>query len=335
MASSEVPETGAQPELRFEHEPRSRNRLVEWIAVDGSRLLLTTVFSVGVFALLLLLNGLGVIAFSDQGPVSRMAGGMIAGTFSLVTLVVSVNQLILSQEFSPVGKHRDQFGSVMEFRRTIEQQAGVPQAPREPTRLLELLAETIGDNAGRLADSVTNNPDAEYRRQVTRYAESVEDSAQWVDRSLDDAETDAFDALSVAVAYDDGWQLSTARFLRNSATDLPPETETAFDELIESIRLFSSAQEHFKTVYLQRELTWFSQLIVYCGVPAVLAAVLIALIYGGLGGVTIRPALLPYVVSLLATLVFVPLVLLGLFILRTATITRRTATIGPMSLGSR
>ena len=88
-------------------------------------------------------------------------------------------------------------------------------------------------------------------------------------------------------------------------------------------------------MYLQRELTWFSQLIVYCGVPAVLAAVLITLIYGSLGGSTISPAVLPYVISLLATVVFVPLVLLGLFILRTATITRRTASIGPMLLGDR
>jgi len=335
MASSGSAETGTRSETSFEHDPQSRNRLVEWIAVDGSRLLLTIIISVGLFALLVGLNGLGVIAFTDQGSVTRMASGMIAGSLSLVTLVVSVNQLILSQEFSPVGKHRDQFSSVMQFRRNIEQQAGVPRTPMEPTRLLELLAETIRSSASRLTESVADSPHPEYRQQVTQYARSVEENAEWVDQSLDPSKTDAFDALSVAIAYDDGWQISTARYLRHSAPELSAETETAFDELIGSIRLFSSAQEHFKTVYLQRELTRFSQLIIYVGIPAVLAAVLIILVHGGLGSPTISPAVLPYVLSFFATLVFVPLVMLGVFILRTATITRRTASIGPMLSGQR
>ncbi|WP_218143665.1 hypothetical protein [Halohasta litchfieldiae] len=319
----------------MEHDPRSRNRLIEWLVVDGSRLLLTIIISVGLFGLLLILNALGVIGFTDQGSVTRMASGMIAGSLSLVTLVVSVNQLILSQEFSPVGKHRDQFSSVMQFRQDIEQQADIPRTPMEPTRVLSVLADTIGTNASRLAESVADSPNAAYRQQVTQYAQSVEDNAQWVDQSVDEPQTNAFDALSVAIAYDDGWQLSTARYLRNSAPALSAETETAFDDLIESTRLFSSAQEHFKTVYLQRELTRFSQLIIYTGVPAVFAAVFIILIHGGLGTPAISAAALPSVVSLLVTLVFVPLVLLAVFILRTATIIRRTATVGPMLLGER
>jgi hypothetical protein len=221
----------------------------------------------------------------------------------------------------------------MEFRRDLEEQADIPRTPMEPTRILEVLAETMEANASRLAHSVAEGPDTEYRQQVTKFARTVEDNAQWIDQSLGDSQTDAFDALSVAVAYNDGWQLSTARYLRNSAPELSDETETAFEELIESTQLFSSAQEHFKTVYLQRELTRFSQLVIYTGIPAVLAAVLIILIHGGLGTPTISAAFLPYVISFLATLVFVPLVMLAMFILRTSTITRRTATIGPMLLG--
>lgn len=94
--------------------------------------------------------------------------------------------------------------------------------------------------------------------------------------------------------------------------------DTAFDESTEVLQLFSTAQERFKTIYLQRELTRFSQLIVCFGVPALLAAAFIVLLYGGLGGVAIDPGYLPHVTSLLVTVVFVPLVLLTTFILRTA-----------------
>ncbi|GAA0238973.1 hypothetical protein GCM10009000_063200 [Halobacterium noricense] len=100
--------------------------------------------------------------------------------------------------------------------------------------------------------------------------------------------------------------------------------------MIELLQLFNIAQEHFKTIYLQRELTRFSQLTIYCGIPAVLAAVLIAVLYGDIGGATITVMCLSYVASFLATLVFVPLILLAAYILRTATLTRRTAATGPI-----
>lgn len=332
MDSVESATTRDQSTLSPEDRLQSGNWVIEWIKIDGNRLLITVSLAVVLFALLLVLNAIGVIAFTNENSLTRMASGMIAGTFSLVTLVVSVNQLILSQEFTPVGKFQDRFSGVMNFRRDIEQQTDVPRTPVEPTYILDLLADAIADQANVVADSVANHPDAEYRQQVRQYADGVETSTQRVSETLEESDIDAFDALSVAIEYDDGWQLSTARLLRNDAPDLSDETEAAFDELIELIRLFSSAQEHFKTVYLQRELTRFSQLTLYCGVPAVVSSVLIALLYGEIGGIAITASSLPYVISLLTTIVFLPLLLLAAFILRTATVTRRTATTGPMLL---
>lgn len=72
---------------------------------------------------------------------------MIAGMFSLVTLVVSVNQLILSQEFSPAGEHRDRVSGVMEFRQVIEERTGISTAPIEPTRIVEVLSSRSVANA--------------------------------------------------------------------------------------------------------------------------------------------------------------------------------------------
>lgn len=300
--------------------------------MEGDRLVLTVGVSVGIFGLLLALNFIGVVEFANADSVTRMASGMIAGALSLVTLVVSVNQLILSQEFSPAGEYRDRLGGVMEFRRNVEEQTGVSTAPSQPTRVIEVLAEAIGERANALAESVANNSDEEFRRRVTLYAQGVEDSTRWVDETFDQSDVDPFDALSVAIKYDDGRQISTARRLRNDAPELTDETATRFDELIETLHLFGTAQEHYKTVYLQRELTKFSQLTIYCGIPSVLSAVLIALLYGDVGGATVSTAYLPYVTSLLATVVLVPLVLLAAFILRTATLTRRTAMVGPIPL---
>lgn len=330
MSSTRSDDAGKPPDTSTESPSTSRNRVLEWIRVDGDRLTLTIGISVGIFALLLVLNATGVIAFVDGSSITRMASGMIAGTFSLVTLVVSVNQLILSQEFSSAGEHRDRFGGVMEFRRDIESQTDVSTAPGEPTEIIGMLAKAISSRANALSDSVANGTDEEFRRRVTRYADAVEESSDWINETFDESDVDAFDALSVAIEYSDGRHIHQARRLRNDASELSDETEAAFDALIDTLRLFSTAQEHFKTIYLQRELTRFSQLTIYFGIPAVLSAVLIMLLYGDIGGTTISSSYLPYVISSLTTVVLVPLVLLGAFILRTATVTRRTASVGPV-----
>jgi len=309
---------------------RSRNRLVEWVLIDGNRLHVTALTSVGAFALLLALYHLGVLAFTNPNSVTRMASGMIAGAFSLVTIVVSVNQLILSQEFSPAGEFRDRLDGVLSFRRDVEDAAEIPAAPPEPTRLLELVVENVRVRANELADAAADIDDDAHRDLTVRYARGVAERTEELDEELATRGDNTFDALATAVEYDDGWQLYAARHLRNDAPALSEGTARTFDELIDAIRLFSTAQGHFKTIYLQRELTRFSQLVMCCGVPAIAAAVLIGPLYGGIGGATIPVGYLPYVVTGLATVVSVPVSLLAAYILRTATITRRTAAIGPM-----
>jgi len=330
MGSAGAEDTGESSVDGLARRPRSRNRFVEWILIDGDRLHVTFGMSGAVFVLLLAFHYLGVFAFSNPNSITRMASGMIAGSFSLVTVVVSVNQLILSQEFSPAGEFRDRLDGVLDFRRDVEDAAGVPATPAEPTRLLELVVENVRRRADDLGDAAAGIGDERHRELTERYARAVVDSTDRIDEDLSSRGVEALDALAAAVAYDDAWQFYAARHLRNDAPALPDATARAFDELAEALRLFSTAQAHFKTVYLQRELTRFSQLVVYFGVPAIGAAVSIVPLYGGFGGSTLSEPYLPYVASLLVTVVSVPVTLLAAYVLRTATLTRRTASIGPM-----
>ncbi|RDI71424.1 hypothetical protein [Halopelagius longus] len=332
MGSVGSTDTGDTSGTKRREQTGSLSRFVEWVKIDGDRLVVTFGIAAIIFAFVLALYFLDVIAFENQNSITRMASGMIAGSFSLVTLVVSVNQLILSQEFSPAGKHRDQYAGVMDFRRDIEERSSVSTAPIEPARIVAVIADAIVRRGDELADAVEGHRDEEFEREVLRYTDRLRSDTEWINEQIDRSSVEAFDALSVAVEYDDGWQISAARSLRNDAPALTDETSAAFEDLIGTLRLFSTTQEHFKTVYLQRELTRFSQLTIYCGIPAVLAAALIALLYGDAGGAAINVQLLPYVTSFLATVVFVPLALLASYILRTATVTRRTATTGPMLL---
>ncbi|ELY71006.1 hypothetical protein [Natrinema versiforme] len=304
-------------------------RFHEWFLIQGNRLAVTALLSAVIFALIVGLYELGVINFVNQNSVTRVASGMIAGTFSLVTLVVSVNQLILSQEFGAAGKARDRFEGVVSFREDVAEEAAVPAAPAAPTRVLELLIETIRDDAVELADLVTDHDD-EVRETVVRYTNGVKERADRVEDTLEQSDFDTFSAVSAAIDYDEAWQLYVATHLRNDYHEsLSPAATEQLDELIGSLKLFNIAREQFKTTYLQRELTRFSQLTIYCGVPSILSAILIGLLYADFAGPSLNVAALPYVVAVLIVVILSPLALLVAYILRTATVTRRTASVGP------
>jgi len=309
----------------------SVRRVKEWLLVDGDRLFLASLISLTIFLLFLSLNEVGVISFTNDDSVTRLAGGMIAGTFSLVTLVVSINQLILSQEFASAGDAREQLEGVMNFRADVAEAAGVPASPASPSRLLELLVESNRNHAKSLADAVSDYDDTDVRELIIRYANTIEENADRVDETLEHTKFGTFRSVSAAIGYDAAWQLYVARNLHGRYKEsLSEEARTELDELIQSLELFVTTREHFKTTYLQKELTRFSQLTIYTGVPAILSAMTIGFVYADLTGPTIGAAYLPFVVSALVAIVVLPLALLAAFILRTATVTRRTASVGPM-----
>ncbi|QFU82701.1 hypothetical protein [Natronorubrum aibiense] len=299
----------------------------EWVLVNGNRSLIAASISLLVFVLFLGLHAIGVISFTNDGSVTRLASGMIAGTFSLVTLVVSINQLILSQEFASANDARDQLEGIIDIRNDIAVQSKVPASPAAPTKLLELLIETIAAHATALADT----DDTDRNELLRKFTNSIDASTDRTHETLEHTTFGTFTAVSTAIAYDAAWQLYVARQLRErDGASLSSEAVAELEGLINALKLFITAREHFKTTYLQRELTRFSQLTLYCGVPAILAAMTIGLLYGGFSGATIGGTYLPYVVSGLIAVVVSPLALLASYILRTAAVTRRTASIGPM-----
>ncbi len=305
-------------------------RLREWILLGGDRLYVATLLSVVVFVGLLVLDAMGAISFANDDSITRMAGGMIAGTFSLVTLVVSINQLILSREFIAAGEAETQLDGVESFRQDIADLAGVPAAPASPARLLELLAEAIYVRAHELGAAVTDHEES-VRGPIERYAAGVASHTDRVDEQLEETSFGTFETLSVAVSFDDGWYRYAGLHLRaEHGNALSEEADAVLEDLLGGLRLFAIAQEQFKTTYLQRELTRFSQLTIFAGVPAILSAIFIGLLYADLTGPTVSIAALPFVVSALVAIVISPLALLVAYILRTATVTRRTASTGPM-----
>ncbi len=300
-------------------------QLKEWVLIDGNRLFLATGLSLFGFLSLLILESGGFISFVNDDSMTRLAGGMIAGTFSLVTLVVSINQLILSREFSTAGEVRETLEGVYTFRDDLATHASIRPSPGSPTQLLQELTDTLDEHVATLEEAAETHQD----QQLHEFVSVLDERLDRTEALLDSSSFGTFGAISVAIDFDAARFLYLTRALLTRHGD-SGEASEALEQVEEGLELFIVAREHFKTTYLQRELTRFSQLTLLTGIPAVSAALLIGLIYAGPTGAVPSHTVLPWLVSGLIAVVGYPLTLLTAYIIRTATVTRRTVSVGPM-----
>ncbi|NKE35309.1 hypothetical protein GWG54_05665 [Natronococcus sp. JC468] len=331
MGGDDIDETWESYGTDVTERDHPLHSILDRLLLRWNRIVVTVALTVGAFLLLVGVHALGLVSSVNDATMTRISQGLIAGTFSLVTLVVTVNQLILSREFRTADEFRDRLGGVVGFRRDIEDATGAAATPAAPADLLELLVREIGHRADRVEESLADDLEGPTRTRLEAFVRSVREGTDRTRETLDRARFGTFSALAATMEYDDAWQIYAARHLRNDHEDeLSDATREALEELVESLELLETGREHLKTTYLQRELTRLSQLTILLGIPAVLAAFLLGLLYGGIGGPTIGHADAPVVVSGLIAIASSPVALLSAYVLRAGTITRRTASIGPM-----
>ena len=116
---------------------------------------------------------------------------------------------------------------------------------------------------------------------------------------------------------------------------LDDDQRQAFDDLHTALSMFGPAREHIKTLYFQWALVELSQYILYAAVPALaIAGGMLAFV----GAETFGPAtfltvpVVTWVVGLAFTITLVPFLLFTAYILRIATVAKRTLAMGPLIL---
>jgi hypothetical protein len=152
---------------------------------------------------------------------------------------------------------------------------------------------------------------------------------------LADATFGTFQMLGAALDYDYSQKIHSARRLQNDHRDsLSDDASKSLDELVEVLKFLGPAHEHFKTYYFQWELINLSYAILFTAIPALIVAFAMILLFdpvvvsGTVGG--IKSALL--IVALAITIAVLPFMLLFAYILKIATIAKRTLAIGPFRL---
>jgi hypothetical protein len=314
-----------------ERAPESRWKL--WLLLGTDRRVLTALTLVLVF---LTLVGLSQIVGTDlrstmgsKDPVETLFQALVTAIITGVTLVVTLTQLVLSQELGAVGDQRERMEGAMSFRRTVESVIESDVSPPDPASFLQAIVTAIGQQASALADATSEDTDD----RVGSFADELTADTDAVGDDLADAQFGTFSVLFAALNFNYAGRIYEAR--RLAAATQNDDVRERLDDLVETLTYFGPAREHVKTLYFQWELTNLSRAIAYAAVPALVVSIAM-IVYGNstnvIQGVYFGVDSVVWLVAAATTVALVPFVLLLSYILRIVTVAKRTLAIGPLVL---
>ena len=319
-------------------ERADESRLKLWILLKANRLLVTAVLGVAFFVVVLIgimfLPPPLVPALTTSDKIDTLFSGMVGATITGVTLVVTIGQIVVSQENGPLGEQRTKMSDSMDFRDYTEEVIGEP-SPADPSAFLRNLVDVSQDRAEAVRDGLSDIESDQLQWEVDQFTESVIGNSEAVRDQLEGGTFGNFDVVFAALNYNYGWKIfQVERILNDHEEDLGQPENDLLDELKTSLSLFGPAREHIKTLYFEWALTSLSQIIMYAAIPAIAVA--------GIMMLSARPATVPgstlgfeniaLLVSAAFTVTLTPFLLLVSYLSRIVTLAKRTLAIEPLIL---
>ena len=318
-----------------------------WERTDESRLKMRFLISanrwlvVGAFSLLgfLSLVGLELVGPSSLENVlvgdalGAVFGSLIIAIVTSVTLVLTVAQIVLSEQMNELKDHRANLEGEIEFREEIEEMSGVAVSPVQPNQFFRLLLSLVEAQATDVADAIEESGRAEELAAVLAYTDELVEHSRSVSDDLQNAEFGSFDVLLPVLHYNYSWKIHAGRALRDEH-DLPVVADESFGELIRTLRHFAPTREYFKTHYFQWEIINTARSILYGAVPALAVAAYVVMAFdpSAVGGTLLGIPVLYLALSATYVVVLLPFTVLLAYLLRILTVVKRTLDIGPFIL---
>lgn len=291
---------------------------------------------------------LSLVALTEVGPVPMrraiesndalwwVFSPLITAIITTVALVVTFNQLVLSQELGALGDQRERMESATQFRVDIEPWLDADVAPPDPSSFLSAILhsiQAIGDDL----EAATNTAGGDGEEQVRRFAEELTENAHSVSERFDDSQFGTFDVVFAALDFNYSWKIFEARrLLASHGEEFDESTTSHLEDLVTVLEFYGTAREHFKTLYFQWELVNLSRAMLYASIPALLVAITMLLTVDptGVSGTVLGVDVIVWVVCATVVISLTPFFLLLSYVLRIATVAKQTLAIGPFVLRS-
>ena len=305
-------------------------RPTAWLLLSGNRL----VVSAGLLALAgVLFWGVvlaGLAPLTERTPVLFIIFALIGGNFTLITIVVSISQLILARHLQSPGEIREQLEEIIGYRRAVGEVTRQNVLPVTPKGFVLLLFRSIERDSERLRAADWGDADGELQAEVEETVAELDAHAGHVIDLLDGRNGSVRNALfatlnaNYSLFFYDAYRLRT-----DHGEDLPAEVVDALSRLEQHVEQVDIARRYFKSVFIQSELSALTRLLLYAGSPIQVVLVALMLVYTAPPDTFALDPVLSVLVPLLVTLGFAPFAFLTAYILRLSTVAQRTTVMYP------
>lgn len=313
-------------------------KIVQWVLLDANRMAITGALLTFVFASFLVL---GIVwTFEMQNlltetlTVQTILNTLLSGMILLVSIVVSINSIVLSYDMNSVNNQEDRITGALNFRRQLSELTKPGENPSEPTSFLKVMSRTINERSQRLDDDL-DGLDTGSAAEIKEYTSSLSAMAETLGtiEATDGAE---FAVLWKGMEFNYGTQMERSRRLKSTHGETgSSRLEDRFDQLIEAFELFAIGKEYFKTLYYTKEVSKLSQTLLVITLPAILvnASTILAInaeVFPDFWLLGIPP--LQTFVAATFTISLAPYLVLTAYMLRLSTVARLTSSAGIFSL---
>lgn len=295
----------------------------QWVLVDGNRVVIALAISATIGAVV---YGLVVAGYLNVGPGSHLptltGSGLTSGILTVLTVTLSINQLILSRVFGSTDKLSDRLSGVVDFRDRVETIAGVPTSPSNPAEFLALIGETTSDRVERVRRN--SDPDANLRS----YLDAIDDYAAGLAdiRERSDSTREVLSTL-IGSGYADNL-VATERVRTEYEGRVSEEASDHLEAIHDLLRAVAVTRQFFKTIAIQQDLARLSRMLVYFGVLALITLFGLTLMYTR-SAVSISPPLQVWIATAGLAVVSLPVSVLVAYMLRVATVSLYSVSVGP------
>lgn len=259
-------------DLRSTLRRPEENAVIRWVLLTGVRWRILVVTMFGIYALLVGLAFVNPLEMRDllneTNAAKTLFSSLLSGAILLVSVVVSINSVVLSQEMTDLDDQQTRIDASMDYHREIEEFIEAEITPARPADFLSAVLYALSSQMTALVEIAADSPNDDFRSDVEEFADSVAAEIEGARDTLATAKMGSFRVLLTGLSYNYSGELHAARSLRHRyADDLSEEAEDAVADLISTLKHIGTGREYFESLYYKRELAYLSSRLLFVSLP--------------------------------------------------------------------
>lgn len=194
--------------------------VTNWLLLEGDRLVIAgRVVLLTFLALLAVLWTYGLDSLNPKSPVYFLFGSLLTGDMTLLTVVLSINQLVLARELGAPGTLQERIDGAVRYLDEVEAVAETGVSPKSPPGFLRYLHESVESRANALEGRAPGVRDETLQRRIGALADSLLEDVRRVNRTLERERPQIFSVVSATLATNHASQLQEIAEFREEHAD--------------------------------------------------------------------------------------------------------------------